>query len=134
MTVAMAGPHVRTELPGPRGRVYIEMSMRYEPRSLTEQVPVVWKRAEGMFVEDVDGNVFLDFSSGVLVANVGHSHPRLVAAARDQVDQVINCYDFLNEYRPRLAKRLVELTPPNLDKAYILTTGSEATEAAIKLA
>jgi len=136
MTVDVIGssPRVRTTLPGPRGQEYLEMARQYEPRSMSEQVPVVWKRAEGMWVEDVDGNVFLDFSSGVLVANVGHSHPRLVKAAREQADQVINCYDFVNEFRPRLARKLVELTPPNLDKACILTTGSEATEAAIKIA
>jgi 4-aminobutyrate aminotransferase len=85
-------------------------------------------------VQDVDGNIFLDFCSGVLVANAGHSHPKLVAEIKDQADKIINCYDFVNEYTPALAKKLVEITPPNLEKAFILSTGSEATEAAIKLA
>ncbi|RKY64089.1 MAG: hypothetical protein DRP99_02800 [Candidatus Latescibacterota bacterium] len=125
---------IRTELPGPRARQYLEAARRYEPRSMSEQVPVVWRRAWRCYVEDVDGNVFLDFSSGVLVANVGHSHPELVEEIRDQADKVINCYDFVNEYRPLLARKLVEITPPNLDKAFILSTGSETTEAAVKLA
>ena len=127
-------PRVATELPGPRARALIELSERYEPRSMSGQVPVVWKRGERVWLEDVDGNVFLDFSSGVLVVNAGHSHPRLVEAMRAQADQVVNTYDFVNEWRPRLAQRLVEITPPSLDRAVILTTGAETTEAAIKLA
>ena len=123
-----------TEIPGPRAREYLELSRRYEPRSMSEQPPVVWASAEGIWVTDVDGNVFLDFSSGVLVANVGHSHPKLVHEIRQQAGRVINCYDFVNEYRPLLAQKLVEITPPNLDRAFILTTGSEATEAAMKMA
>ncbi len=129
-----ASPRLVTELPGPKGRALIELSERYEPRSMSGQVPMVWKRGERVWLEDVDGNVFLDFTSGVLVVNAGHSHPRLVAAMRAQADQVVNTYDFVNEWRPRLAQRLVEITPPSLDKAVVLTTGAETTEAAIKLA
>jgi len=62
-----------TDIPGPKAREYLELSRRYEPRSMSEQPPVVWATAEGVWVTDVDGNVFLDFSSGVLVANAGHS-------------------------------------------------------------
>lgn len=123
-----------TEIPGPRARALLEMSRSYEPRSMSEQPPVVWADAEGVWVTDVDGNVFLDFSSGVLVANAGHSHPQIVHEIQQQAGRVINCYDFVNEYRPLLAKKLVEITPPNLDRAFILTTGSEATEAAMKMA
>src|SRR5947209_11926412 len=123
-----------TELPGPRGRRAIEESEHYEPRSMSEQVPVVWDRAEGVAVWDVDGNAFLDFTSGVLVANVGHSHPRLVAAMQDQAARAVNTYDFVSEHRAALARKLVEMTPDNLDRAFIVTTGSESTEAAIKLA
>lgn len=126
--------NLKTDLPGPKAKGYLEESEKFEPRCMNDQVPIVWKRAERCYVEDVDGNIFLDFSSGVLVANVGHSHPKLVAEIRDQADKVINCYDFANEYRSLLAKKLVEITPQNLNKAFILTTGSEVTEAAIKLA
>lgn len=110
------------------------MSRRYEPRSMSEQVPVVWERAEGAVVTDVDGNRFIDFTSGVLVTNIGHSHPEHVAAVRDQAGLVMNSYDFVTPWRARLAQKLVEITPPSLDRAFLLTTGSEATEAAIKMA
>jgi 4-aminobutyrate aminotransferase len=128
------GPRIVTELPGPKARELLALSQRYEPRSMSDQVPMVWARGERVWLEDVDGNVFLDFTSGVLVANAGHSHPRLVAAMRAQADPGGNTNDIVNEWRPRLAERLVQLTPPNLDKAVILTTGAETTEAAIKLA
>ena len=130
----LAAPCIVTELPGPKAKALLELSHQYEPRSMSDQVPMVWARGERVWLEDVDGNAFLDFTSGVLVVNAGHSHPRLVAAMREQADRVVNTYDFVNEWRPRLAERLVEITPPNLDKAVILTTGAETTEAAIKLA
>lgn len=127
-------PKIITRLPGPKARVYLEKARRYEPHSMSDQVPIVWKKAQGVMVEDVDGNLFLDFSSGVLVVNIGHSHPELVKEIKDQADKVINCYDFVNLYRSTLAEKLVKITPPNLNKAFILTTGSETTEAAIKMA
>ena len=131
---ALTGPRIVTALPGPEAQRLLTISQQYEPRSMSDQVPMVWARGERVWLEDVDGNVFLDFTSGVLVVNAGHSHPRLVAALREQADRVVNTYDFVNEWRPRLAQRLVEITPPNLTKAVILTTGAETTEAAIKLA
>jgi 4-aminobutyrate aminotransferase / (S)-3-amino-2-methylpropionate transaminase / 5-aminovalerate transaminase len=131
---ALTGPRIVTPLPGPEAQRLLSLSQEYEPRSMSDQVPMVWARGERVWLEDVDGNVFLDFTSGVLVVNAGHSHPRLVAALREQADRVVNTYDFVNEWRPRLAQRLVEITPPNLTKAVLLTTGAETTEAAIKLA
>jgi 4-aminobutyrate aminotransferase len=134
LSTPLRGPRIVTALPGPEARRLLTLSQEYEPRSMSDQVPMVWARGERVWLEDVDGNVFLDFTSGVLVVNAGHSHPRLVAAMRAQADRVVNTYDFVNEWRPRLAQRLVEITPPNLTKAVILTTGAETTEAAIKLA
>lgn len=127
-------PNIKTELPGPEARKYIEMSRQYEPQSMSEQVPAVWKSAKGAVVEDVDGNVFIDFTSGVLVTNIGHCHPKHVAAVQSQAAEVMNSYDFVNPWRVQLAKKLVEITSPNLDKAFILSTGAEATESAVKVA
>lgn len=127
-------PDVKTAIPGPKSQQYLALSRKYEPRSMSEQVPVVWDHAEGAVVTDVDGNVFIDFTSGVLVTNVGHSHPEHVAAVRDQAGRLMNSYDFVTPWRAKLAEKLVEITPPSLDRAFILTTGSEATEAAIKMA
>jgi 4-aminobutyrate aminotransferase len=127
-------PRIITELPGPKARAIIAKSRTYEPRCLSEQVPLVWERAEGCVIWDVDGNEFLDWSSGVLVANIGHCHPDYVAAVREQAGKLFNCYDFPTEARALLAEKLVELTPPHLDRAFLVTTGSDAVEAALRLA
>ncbi|MBC7286775.1 MAG: aspartate aminotransferase family protein [Armatimonadetes bacterium] len=127
-------PKIITELPGPRSRELLEKARKYEPHSMSEQVPVVWDRAQGCVIWDVDGNEFLDWCSGVLVTNVGHCHPDYVAAVKDQAEKLFNCYDFTNEPRALLAEKLVQITPPHLDKAFLLTTGSDATEAAIRMA
>ena len=127
-------PKIVTELPGPRSRELLEKSRKYEPHSMSEQVPVVWDRAQGCVIWDVDGNEFLDWCSGVLVTNIGHCHPDYVAAVKDQAEKLFNCYDFTNEPRALLAEKLVQITPLHLDKAFLLTTGSDATEAAIRMA
>ncbi len=127
-------PQIKTELPGPQSKRFVELSRRYEPHSMSDQVPLVWERAEDVWITDVDGNVFLDFSSGVLVTNVGHCHPRYVEAIREQAGKLFNCYDFVNPNRVLLAEKLVQLTPPHLNKAFLLTTGCEATESCVKMA
>lgn len=127
-------PQLLTEIPGPKSQAYLQMSQRFEPHCMSEQVPVVWERAEGAIVWDVDGNAFIDFTSGVLVTNIGHCHPEHAAEIRTQAGEVMNSYDFVTPWRAKLAQKLVEITPPSLDRAFILTTGSEATEAAIKIA
>src|SRR5262249_54880079 len=118
-------PCVRTEIPGPKSREYLELSRKSEPRSMSEQAPIVWDHANGALVTDVDGNVFIDFTSGVLVTNIGHSHPDHVAAIQDQAGDLMNSYDFVTPWRAKLAQKLVDITPPSLDRAFILTTRSE---------
>lgn len=127
-------PLQKTEIPGPRSREILAQARCVEPPCIGEQFPVVWDRAEGAVVTDVDGNVFLDFTSGVLVANVGHSHPEHVRSVAEQAGRLMNSYTFMTEPRARLARKLVEITPPELDRAFIVSTGSEAVEAAIKFA
>lgn len=129
----LAGPKLVTELPGPRARAVLEESRAYEPRCMSDQPPLVWDHAEDVWITDVDGNVFLDFCSGVLVANIGHCHPRYVAAVQEQAAKLYNCYDFPTAPRARLARKLVEMSAPQLTKAFIVTTGSEAVEAALKM-
>lgn len=127
-------PNIKTKLPGPKARAILKRSKTFEPNSMSDQAPLVWAKARGCEIEDVDGNVFLDFSSGVLVTNIGHCHPDYVAAVQDQAERLYNCYDFPTAERVVLAEKLIQMTPPHLDKCFLLTTGSEATEAAVKMA
>lgn len=124
-----------TKFPVPESLPILEELRAYEPRSMTGQPPVVWERAVGFQVYDRWGNRWLDWSSGVLVAGAGHGRHEIADAMIIQANkELLHNYCFPSEIRARLAKRLLELAPPELDKVFILTTGSETTENAIKLA
>ncbi|MHB8613304.1 MAG: aspartate aminotransferase family protein [Candidatus Dormibacteraceae bacterium] len=101
--------------------------------AMTIETGLVWQRASGSEVFDVDGRRYVDFSSGVLVTNVGHSHPRVVAAIQRQAETLVNCYLSPHPLRAEVASSLAALTPEPLKSVLLLTTGAEAVEAAIKL-
>jgi 4-aminobutyrate aminotransferase-like enzyme len=129
MTVA----HVSGPLPGPRGKKLLEKWRRHEADVVGYQAPVVWSSARGCVVTDADGNTFIDWTSGVLVTNVGHCHPHLVAEVQKASAQLLNNYECANEQRIAAAERLVKALPKHLDKCFFLSTGSEAIEAAMRL-
>ncbi len=124
---------VTTPIPGPRSKELLARWLEVEADSTGYQAPVVWHRGRGCVVTDVDGNTFLDWTSGVLVANVGHCHPHLVEAVQKATAELINNYECASEYRVVAAERLVAAQPDHMDKCFFLTTGSEAVEAAIRL-
>lgn len=123
-----------TPLPHPDSVATLERLRRHEPQSMRGQPPVVWHRAEDIFVFDPYGNRWLDWSSGVLVANAGHAAAEIRQAILDEVAKpLLHNYCFPSEERARLTECLASLAPPGLEKAFLLTTGSEATECAVKL-
>lgn len=98
------------------------------------QAPMVWDKAEGFNVYDPWGNKWLDWSSGVLITTAGHGRKEIAEAVTAKVQRpLLATYCFPSEARRRLAKKLVEVAPEGIDKAFILTTGSEAVECALKL-
>lgn len=123
-----------TPVSGPKSAKLLEISAQYEAGCMSQQAAIVLDRGEGVLLWDVDGRQYIDWTSGVLVTNVGHCHPKLVKAVQDQVARLMNVYDFPTPPRIELARRLVEIMPRHLNRAFLLTTGSEATEAAIRLA
>jgi len=124
-----------TRIPVPESLGVLEELRRYEPLAMTGQPPIVWHRAVGCQVYDAYGNMWLDFSSGVLVANAGHSAPEVKAAIIEQVEaELLHNYCFPSRQRAELAKLLAEVAPEGMSKVFLLTTGSEANENAIKLA
>lgn len=124
-----------TDIPAPDSLPVLEKLHQYEPRSMGGQPPVVWDRAEGFQVYDRYGNCWLDWSSGVLVTNAGHCHPKIQKAIRDQVDHgLLHNYCFPSEIRANLVEALAAVSPEGLKKVFLLTTGAETTECAIKLA
>ena len=130
-------PSIMTELPGPEARKVLERDQKFVSQSYTRAYPLVVKRAKGVWVEDVDGNRFLDFNSGIAVCNTGHCHPRIVEAIRRQAEQLIHMSgsDFYYDAQSALAAKLAEITPgPKEKRVFFGNSGAEAIEAALKLA
>ena len=112
----------------------IEKSRRAESLSMRGQPPIIWDRAEGVNVFDAYGNMWLDFSSGVLITNAGHGRKEIVDAIVSQASKpLLTTYCFPNRPRIDLVQKLISLAPVGLDKVFLLSTGSEGTECALKL-
>ncbi|MFH1265341.1 MAG: aspartate aminotransferase family protein [Planctomycetota bacterium] len=126
---------IATEIPVPESIPSLQNLRRFEPLSMGGQPPVLWDRAEGVQVYDRWGNRWLDWSSGVLVTNAGHGHPKIRQAILDQVNHgLLHNYCFPSEIRSQLVEQLARVSPDGLKKVFLLTTGSEAVECAVKLA
>jgi 4-aminobutyrate aminotransferase/(S)-3-amino-2-methylpropionate transaminase len=126
---------IRTPIPHPDSVPTLEKLHRYEPVSMRGQPPIVWERAEGVQVWDRHGNMWLDWSSGVLVTNAGHGIAPIREAILDQVQSgLLHNYCFPSEERAELVECLARLAPAGLEKVFLLTTGAETTENALKLA
>lgn len=123
-----------TPIPHPDSRPVLEALRQFEPISMRGQPPIVWDRADDIFVFDAYGNQWLDWSSGVLVTNAGHGAAPIREAIVQQVSHgLLHNYCFPSAPRAELVARLAALAPDGLKKVFLLTTGSEATECAIKL-
>ena len=129
-------PHRRivTPIPVPESIPVFDRLLRHEPPSMGGQPPILWDHAERASVHDRFGNQWIDWSSCVLVSNAGHSHPRVLERVRRLVERgQLATYVFAHEERAELVEKLTEIAPPGLGRAFLLTTGSEAVECAIKL-
>jgi 4-aminobutyrate aminotransferase-like enzyme len=126
---------IRTRIPAPQSLPILRRLRKYEPVSMSGQPLVVWDRAVGVHVYDRWGNKWLDWSSGVLFANAGHGRREIVNAIVKQAKhRLLANYCFPSEIRSLLVEKLVRLAPPGIDKCFLLTTGAETTECAVKLA
>jgi 4-aminobutyrate aminotransferase/(S)-3-amino-2-methylpropionate transaminase len=128
---------LRTAIPGPRSREVLARKERVVADPLTIGVPVVVEQGRGATITDVDGNTLIDFTGGVGCLNVGHAHPRVVAAAQEQLERFAHT-DFTvvpYEVYVELAERLLALTPiSGPAKAAFFNAGTEAVENAVKFA
>jgi len=126
---------ILTKIPVPESVPILEQMRAAEPRSMGGQPPIIWDSGEGALIRDPYGNQWIDFSSGVLVTACGHSHPRIVGAIRDMVEKhLYHAYCFPTRIRAELVAKIKSLLPKPLSRVFLLTTGSEAIECAIKLA
>src|SRR5271170_5087745 len=130
-------PSIQTDLPGPKAQALLERDQQYMSPSYTRIYPLVCARGSGAVIEDVDGNLFLDFTAGIAVCATGHCHPKVVAAIQDQAARLIHMSgtDFYYAPQTDLAQRLAESAPGVSPKRVFFTnSGAEALEAALKLA
>jgi 4-aminobutyrate aminotransferase / (S)-3-amino-2-methylpropionate transaminase / 5-aminovalerate transaminase len=128
---------IRTEIPGPRSREILERERHAVARPLIVHEPIVADRARGATITDVDGNTFVDFVGGVGVANVGHNHPRVVAAIVEQAERFLHTDFTVVPYEGyvELAERLGSLAPISGEtRCAFFNAGAEAVENAVKLA
>ena len=128
---------MRTEVPGPRSSELWDRDARFHARNSSpgaQSLRVVIRDASGALVRDVDDNVFVDFSSGVVVTNLGHAPQPVVDALRDEAGRLLHFFDYATAPRVRFFEALARTLPPELQTFQMYTTGSEAVEAALRLA
>lgn len=131
-------PEIKTELPGPKGRAIVEADSKFvNPAYPRPEFKLVAQRGEGVWVEDVDGNILLDCNAGVAVCSTGHCHPEVVRAIQDQAAQLIHMCgtDYYYSIMPELAIKLDEIVPVQRPtRTHFANSGTEAVETALKLA
>src|SRR3989440_5749918 len=133
----MRPPHIHTELPGPNARALMARDRAVSSPSYPRDYPFVMARGRGVEVWDVDGNRFLDFNAGIAVCSTGHAHPAVVEAIKRQADLLLH-YSGTDFYLPiysEVCARLDSVTPVGGPaRSFLTNSGTEAVEAAIKLA
>ena len=131
-------PEIKTALPGPKGQEIINADAQFvTPSYPRPSFKLVAERAQGVWIEDVDGNTFLDCNAGVAVCSTGHCHPEVVAAIQKQAAEMIHMCgtDYFYRHMPELAQKLDEIVPvPSPTRTHFANSGTEAVETALKLA
>ncbi|GHJ42887.1 diaminobutyrate--2-oxoglutarate aminotransferase [Catellatospora sp. TT07R-123] len=140
MNANLTGPSVHTPIPGPRSAAYLDRQERRESNARTypRNLPIAIRRAQGSFVEDVDGNVFLDFLAGAGVLSLGHNHPDVVAAISAQLGEFVHGLDFPTVAKDEFTSAQLGMLPGDMGQRYKVhfcgPTGANGVEAALKLA
>ncbi len=129
-------PDLITEIPGPKARAHVKFDEAWTSPSLPRAYPIVPIRGQGMAIEDIDGNLFLDFAAGIAVNSTGHGHPRVVGAIKEQATELIHysASDFYLPIYAETAKELARIAPISGKlRTYLGNSGAEVVEAAMKL-
>ena len=135
---ASIGPSVATPYPGPRARAVIERMRAVEgagPRTGGDDPPLVVESAFGSMLTDPDGNRYVDLAGSFAAATIGHSHPAVSAAIREQLERASHVSSgSASEARVAFEEALVKIAPPGLDRVLLGLSGSDANDTAVKLA
>ena len=107
---------------------------KYESRSVQGQLPIIWKKAQNYTLEDINGKKFIDFTSTIFVSNIGHANKKLINNIKKTLNKkLIHSYVYFHELRSIYLKKLINFAGKDFDKAFLMSSGTEATEAALKL-
>ena len=129
-------PSIKTELPGPKSKEYHGRAAKYM-KGYSSQValfPVVFDSGKGCTMTDVDGNTFIDFSSGIYVTGLGHCHPKISEAVAHYAKTLMNCHDFTTEIKMKLLEKLASITMGDLNGIQLYDSGTTAVEAGLRCA
>jgi 4-aminobutyrate aminotransferase-like enzyme len=125
---------IKTEIPVPESIPMLEKMYEIEAQAMHGQLPMVWDRADDFQIYDQWGNVWIDFTSTIFVANAGHGNKRIVKALKRVLDKpLLHTYTYASSERIDYLEYLIKNTPKQFEKAFLLSAGTEATEAALKL-
>lgn len=125
---------IKTKIPAPGTNKIIKSLEKNESRSMQGQLPIVWSKADGHSLYDIGGNKFIDFTSTIFVTNIGHSNANLINNLKKTLDKkLLHSYAYFNDCREKYLKTLVKFAGKNFEKAFLMSAGTEATEAALKL-
>ena len=125
---------ITTAIPVPESIPLLEKMYRLESHSMHGQMPIIWDRAEDFQVFDAWGNVWIDFTSTIFVANAGHGNKRIRQALKKLLDKpLLHTYTYASKERIDYLDYLISNTPSQFEKAFLLSAGTEATETALKL-
>lgn len=123
-----------TDIPPKETCRILNTLQEFEPNSMQRELPVLWDHASEYQVFDSSGNCWIDFSSGIFVTNVGHANPKVVNAIKESLEKpLLHNYYFPSVVRSRLVEKIIKISPHYIDTVFLLTTGAEATECALKI-
>ena len=129
-------PHLGTEPPGPKSKAMHSSAARFM-KGLSSQVllfPVCFAEGYGITLTDVDGNRYLDFSSGIYVSSLGHCHPKVSEAIAHWANRLMNCHDFTTPVKEKLLEKLAQILPGKLNAVQLYSDGTTAVEAGLRAA
>ncbi len=125
---------INTSIPAPGTKKILSSLKKNEVRSMHGQLPIVWKKAKNFNVYDIKNNKFIDFTSTIFVANIGHSNTTLKKKIFNTINtDLINTYAYPSKIREEYLKKLINFSKNGFEKGYLLSSGSEALEACIKI-
>ena len=126
--------NIKTIIPAPGTENILKKLKLIESRSMHGQMPIVWKKAKNFNIYDRAGNKFIDFTSTIFVANIGHSNSKLIKRLKKTLDnELLSTYSFANEIRTKYIEKLLKFGGNKFKKAFLLSSGTEASEVVLKL-